>query len=362
MNHIPLSRLNGILLLIVLSGAILYVGRPVLVPLFFAILIGMLLLPVCNWMENKGVSRFWSTLVGVLIILLFVGSIFAIIAAQGSALADDWPKMQARGEKIIADARNYIQEQYGIGPQEQITYLQKGVSKVSASGGKFFSNIFSTLTGFLTGLVLTLLYFFFLMWKREKYEEFILKLTDEKNKTTVRNELHEITRVSSQYLTGRLISMAFLALVYTIGFSIVGLPNAILISLVAIVPTIVPYIGAFVGGFFPLAMVFVGGSPDMFLPVVLILVVAQIIDNNIIEPLAEGESLHIGPIWTIFTLVLGEFVWGVPGMILFMPLIAVIKIICDHIPSLHPYAFLLNNEVGTPKFVTKLRSMFGKKT
>lgn len=361
MANISLSRLNGILLMIVLTGVIMHFGKPFLVPLFFSILLGMLLLPVCNVLESKGISRLWSTLIGVLLILMFFAGIIGIIAAQGTALADDWPKMQQRGEQIIRDVQVYIESQYGIGPSEQSSYVRKGVSRMSETGGKIFGGIWDTLSSFLTGFVLTILYFFFLMWKREKYEEFILKLTDPKNRAEVQKELNLITQVSSQYLAGRLVSMVFLSTVYIIGFSIVGLPNAILISLVAVLPTIVPYIGAFVGGFFPLAMVLVGGTPDMFLPVILILVLAQVFDNNIIEPLAEGESLHIGPIWTIIALVLGEFVWGVAGMILFMPLVAILKIVCDHIPRLHPYAFLLDNELESPALVRYARKLFGGK-
>jgi len=93
----------------------------------------------------------------------------------------------------------------------------------------------------------------------------------------------------------------------------------------------------------------------MIWPIAIILVVAQVIDNNIIEPLVEGQSLDISPLFTILSLALGELVWGLPGLILFMPLFAILKIICDHIPSLYPYAFLLANEVAEPKWVQGLK-------
>lgn len=108
-------------------------------------------------------------------------------------------------------------------------------------------------------------------------------------------------------------------------------------------------------------MALVSGSPNLILPVIAILVVAQIIDNNIIEPFAEGESLHISPIFTIVAIVLGELTWGIAGMILFIPMLAVLKIICDHIPYLHPYGFLMANEVDTPQWVEKIKGWFQKK-
>ncbi len=99
----------------------------------------------------------------------------------------------------------------------------------------------------------------------------------------------------------------------------------------------------------------------MILPVAIILVAAQAIDNNIIEPLAEGESLHISPIFTIVAIVLGEWLWGVAGMILFIPMFAILKIICDHIPALHPFSYLLNNEMHEPQWMKKIKDLFKKK-
>ncbi len=254
MRNISLYRLNGLLLLLILTTVILYFGKSFLIPLFFGILTGMLLLPVCNKLEKWGMSRIWSTLTGVLIIIIFVGMLIGIIAAQGTSLAEDWPQMQQKAAKIAAEVQQWIDINYGITPKEQESYVEKGMDRMSKSGSQFVSGIFSGLMGLITGFVLVLLYFFFLMWKREKYQEFILKLVKDENRKEVKRELDQIAKVASQYLVGRLISMGFLAVFYMIGFSIVGLPNGLLIALVAVIPTIVPYVGAFIGGFFPLAI------------------------------------------------------------------------------------------------------------
>ncbi|HEX8563863.1 MAG TPA: AI-2E family transporter [Flavobacterium sp.] len=361
MKSISLYRLNAVLLLFILSVVVLYYGKEFLVPLFFAILLAMLLLPVCNWLEKHGVGRIGSTLLGILIILLFIGGLVAIIAAQGVSLSEEMPKMQAKGQEFLQSAQQWVQTRYGIGQQEQQSYVQKGMSKMSQSGGNFFKSFLSGVMGFMTSFVLVLLYFFFLMWKREKYREFILKFVDRENRGKAGKELDQISHVAGMYLIGRLISMVFLAVFYMIGFSLVGLENGLLIALVAVIPTIIPYVGAFIGAFFPLAMALVGGSSDIILPIAGILIAAQIIDNNIIEPLVEGKSLDISPIFTIISIVIGELLWGIPGMILFMPMFAILKIVCDNIPSLHPYSFLLENEAGEAKWMKKVKGIFGKK-
>lgn len=360
MQSIPLNRLNGILLMLVLAVTILYIGKAFLVPLVFSILLCMLLYPLCEKLEKWGIGRVGSTLIGMLVFILFLVGIVAIIAGQGASMAEDLPQMQKRAMELFASIQHWAENSIGISPEKQQDYIEKAGNKASQGGGDLAGSILSGIMGLLAGLVLVLLYFFFIMWKREKFREFILRLVDEENRPRVKKEMSEISKVSGQYLIGRLVSMSFLAVIYMIGFSIVGLPNGVLIALIAVLPTIVPYVGAFIGGFFPVAIALVGGSGDLILPVILILVIAQAIDNNLIEPLVEGESLDISPIFTIIAIVLGELIWGIAGMILFIPMFAILKIICDHIPALHPYSFLLTNEVSEPKWLKKIRGWFGK--
>ena len=170
--------------------------------------------------------------------------------------------------------------------------------------------------------------------------------------------LAQITKVAGQYLSGRMLSMLFLWIFYAIGFSIVGLDNALLLSLIAVLPTLIPYVGAFIVGFFPLVMALVGGASGQVLPTVGVLVAAQVLDNNVIEPLVMGARLNLSPFFTIIGIVAGELVWGVPGMILFEPMLAVVRILCSHVPALHPYAFLLEDEVPEPRWVQKVKGWF----
>ena len=362
MKSISIYRINAILLFIILTGVLLYYGRSFLIPVCFSVLLVMLFLPVSRKLESWGLGRIAAILVCLLLLLLFFGIVIGILGTQAANFSEDLPLIQSQSQQLLEALQNKIQELVGVSPQQQINYLQRAIRNFSASANSFITSALSGTVGFLTGLVLTLLYFFFLMWKREKFQEFFLKLVNNENRPVLKKELNEITQVASQYLIGRLISMLFLATVYAIGFSIVGLMNGVLLGFVAVLPTIVPYVGAYIGGFFPLVMTLVTGSGDMLLPVILILVIAQTIDNNIIELLVEGQSLNLSPIWTIVALVLGEMFWGVAGMILFIPMFAVLKIICDHIPALHPYSFLLANDVDEPKWIEKLKKLFKKKT
>ncbi|MFD2245901.1 AI-2E family transporter [Pontibacter ruber] len=360
MKSISIYRASAILLFGILLVIALYYGRIFFIPLGFAALLSMLMTPVSRKLEQWGIGRGVATLLCILIFMLFLAAIAAVIAAQLVSFSEDLPQIQKKLEQLLDTLQQWIQHKYGASPQQQITFVREQISSLSQSANKYFTTVLSGTLGLVSAFVLVVLYMFFLMWKREKFEEFTLRLVSPENRPEAQQVVNEIKQVAAQYLVGRLMSMLFLAIFYSIGLSVLGLKNAVLVSIIAVLPTIIPYVGAFVGAVFPLIVAMISGSPSMVLPTFAILVAAQVIDNNIIEPLVMGSKLNLSPIFTIIAIVLGEMIWGIPGMILFEPLFAVVRIVSQHVQKLHPYGFLLQNEVEDPKWVDKLKGLFGK--
>jgi predicted PurR-regulated permease PerM len=360
MKGISIYRATFILAFGIALVAALYYGRHFFIPFTFGCLLAMLFLPVCKKLESWGISRIPAILLCLLLIFLLLGAVAAVLSFQAASFAKDLPQIQQKLNQVITLLQDWIQSKFGVSPQKQLDMLKKGVSSLSQSGSNFVTMFFSGVLGSFTSFALVLVYIFFLLWKREKYEEFFLKLTRNENKPEAKETLKQITKVSSDYLAGRMLSMGMLAILYSIGFSIVGLKNGILLGIIAVIPTIIPYVGPLIGGFFPLAMAFVAGSSNLVIPVLLVLAVAQAVDNYLIEPFVLGSNLNLSPFVTIVSIVVGELIWGVAGMILFIPLFAMIHIVADHVPALHPIAFLLGDTEGEPAFIGKIKEWFGK--
>ncbi|WP_400190411.1 AI-2E family transporter [Hymenobacter sp. B81] len=360
MQSIPLPRVNALLLLALLTVALLHFGRLFLVPLAFAAVLAMLLAPLGNRLERWGLGRALAALLCLVVVLLFVGGMGWAIGAQVANISEQLPQIQEKFTQLLGQAQHWIQQQFGVAPQQQIRFVQEQIGKLAQSANKYFTSSLKGVAGLLGGFALTLLYLFFLLWQRGKFREFFLKLSAPANRAETERMLNQITKVAGQYLVGRLLSVLFLTAFYAVGFSVIGLKNALLLSLIAALPTLVPYVGAFVGGFFPVVMAMVSGSTGMVLPTASVIVAAQVIDNNLIEPLVMGAQLNLSPFFTIVAVVLGELLWGVPGMILFEPLFAIVRIVCSHMPVLHPYAFLLEDEVREPGWLRKLKRRFGR--
>ncbi|MGV3504557.1 MAG: AI-2E family transporter [Adhaeribacter sp.] len=361
MNGISINRVNAGLLLALLSALILYFGRLFLIPFAFGILLAMLLLPVSRKLESWGMGRVWSVWLCILLILVVLAAGVLVISAQLNNFLQDLPLIQKKIQQLMEQLQSWVQARLGMDPGRQISLVQKNIGQVGQATQQSIKTAFlGTLGGIgTTGLVLV--YVFFLLWKREKYEIFFLRLSREENRPQVQDMLSKSTKVASEYLGGRLVSMLALALFYGIGFSVIGLKNAVLLALVAVIPTIIPYLGPVIGGFFPMAMALTSGEPGMVLSVLIVLVVAQAIDNYFIEPFVLGANLDLSPFVTIVSIIIGEMLWGIAGMILFIPMVAVLKIFFDHIPHLHPYAYLLGEEADSgPGWIDKIKGWFGK--
>ncbi len=360
-----LGRINNFLFFIILVTIILYFGREILILLMFSIFLAMLMTPASNKFESWGMSRGVSTTLSVLIILVVLSAIVALIITQITALTGDLPQMQTKIESLIDKLQEFVRNTFGISDKKQIAAAKDQVKGIMENAGKFFTGMVSGFASFLGGLILVLIFMILFLFKREKYENFFVMLFRNEQQEEVKEIIQNISGIAQQYMMGRTISIVLLAVFYAIGFLIIGIKNAILLSAIAAIVTFVPYIGTFLGGFFPFIMALI--TENSFWPalgVIAVITLAQAFDNYVISPLVVGKNVNINPFFTIFILVVGGILWGIAGVILFLPLLGMVKIIFDNIEGLKPYAYLIGDEKdtsGTSKIKEKLKGLFHKK-
>jgi predicted PurR-regulated permease PerM len=148
--------------------------------------------------------------------------------------------------------------------------------------------------------------------------------------------------VAPHYLFGKLILVTFLAIMYAVGLTLLGVKYGILLGVLAAVLSIIPYIGNFIGGVLPMAMVLV--TQDETWPIFAIIGLfgfAQFIESYFLEPLIVGGKVSINPMASIIGVVLAGGIWGIPGMIIAIPYMGIVKILCDQIDRLEPVSILI---------------------
>ena len=304
----------------------------------------MLFLPVSRWLESKGFAKGLAILSCVLLFVLILGGIIWLITWQVTDLTSDMGNIEQKVTKMINDFKQSINKKFGITPKQQ-DQLIKGNQGSTGGASTMVSNIGSGMMSFLVDFILVLVYIFLFMYYRGHIKKFILQLIPSKEKRNTEEIISGIEKVSQQYLTGLGLMIVGLWIMYSIGFSIVGVQFAVFFAILCGLLEIVPFVGNLTGNLLTVLMVIVqGGSTNMIIGVLITYAVVQFLQTYILEPLVVGAEVNINPLFTIIVLVAGELVWGIPGMVLAIPLLGIVKIICDHIEPLKPYGFLIGQE------------------
>jgi len=348
------------LLLAFLVIAGLYYAQEFLIPLAIAGVLATLLLPVCHWLENKKLPRALATLVCVLLILLFIAAIGALLGWQIAALTKDFELIQQRALESIASIQEYLLIHLGISLKEQNLLLKNQQSAISSLAQSLAGSLLSVLSGF----ILMMVYIFLLLYYRIHIKDFMLQLSTPDKKREMEKVIYNATKVSQQYLVGLAKMIALLWVMYGIGFWAVGVKNAVFFAVLCGLFEIVPFVGNITGTTLTALVSAVNGSSmPMLGGIVLIYGVVQLIQGWVLEPLILGPQVKINPLFTIVALVLGEMIWGIPGIVLAIPITAMIKIVCDHVEPLKPIGFLIG-EIEVAKtaspWLQKIKHFFTK--
>ena len=341
---VRLLKINQFLFFWVLLTIVLYYGKVILVPIAFAIMLAMLMAPVCRWLDNKGFSRVFSTIICLLILILVFSLVIWIIAAQLMTFSQQVPLFEEKIESFLHSINIYIEENFNIPASNQQDYLEKKTENLGSTVISYIRNFLGSITSLIAGLTITLVVTFLLLYNKERYERFFLMLGNPNNKEERKLMLNDITKVSQQYLTGRAISMLVLFILYTIALLFIGLENALLLSAIAAIINIIPYLGPLLAGVFPVLVALV--SFESFSPMIWVIIsfsVIQGIDNYFVTPSVLGGEVSLSALSTILIIICGGFIWGIAGMILFIPMLSIAKIIFDHVPSLMPYGYLIGD-------------------
>lgn len=338
-------KTNRFLFFSILAVVVLYYGKEFLIPVAFAGILSMLFLSVSNRLEKKGLSRGAAALWCVLALLLAVALIAALITWQVSSLSENAPQMEQRITKMVSQVKESVSNTFGISKEKQQEMLQKQQQQGGGGLSKVATGIVSSIIGFLVDGLLTMVYIFLLLTFRSHLKKFILQLVPADEKTKAGKIITQSSKVARQYLSGMGIMIVILWIMYGIAFSIIGVKNAIFFAILCGLLEIIPFVGNLAGNALTVLMAITqGGGASMIIAILVTYAVVQFVQSYILEPLVVGAEVNINPLFTILAIVAGELIWGVPGMILAIPILGVSKIVCDNVDGLKPIGFLIGKE------------------
>lgn len=326
---------------VLLSLVLLYYGKPFLTPLLIASLLAMLLLPLCARLERH-IHPVPAALVALLLLLTATGLLVFLFSLQLSELSEKAPEIGKNLSAKLAQAKDFLTDKFGISPGRQQEII--GQQEPSSAGRlvTLFTALFASLGSLLTDFIIVMVYVFLLLLLRSHLKGFVLKLVAQNEQAAAELILHDVRQVAQKYLSGLALMIACLWVMYGIGFSLIGVQHALFFAVLCGLLEIVPFVGNLTGVSLTILMTLAtGGSTGMIAGILVAYGVIQFTQTYLLEPLVVGKVISINPLFTIMSIIAGELLWGVAGMILALPLLGMLKIVCDHIPPLKPFGFLI---------------------
>lgn len=338
----PMILIGLALLFVVLSY-----GKFILMPLAFAAFLAMLLNPVVKMMEKIKIGRAFSIILTLLLLLIVLAGIISLISVQFVQFSERIPEVSQKLKTMTSNGIEFLEQQAGVSQEEQSEYLKQGINNLIDQSGNYLSSFVSATTNIFTSASLIPIFMFFMLYYREMYQTFFEKLFEIRGKDSrVEDILLRIQDVTQNYLVGMLTVIGILAVLNTTGLLLIGLDHAVFFGVFASLLAIIPYIGIIIGALPPLLFALL--LTDSLLNPLLVVVVfgtVQFLEGNFITPRIVGSKVSINPFMAMLALIIGGELWGIAGMILFVPLIGILKVVFDQIKELRPYGYLLGNRI-----------------
>jgi predicted PurR-regulated permease PerM len=357
LNFRSLYKLTVFLVFATIFVYILTTGQSVIVPLVISFFIAFLLIPLCDFLERHHFSRVLAAIVSVIVAIVVLLGLFTLLGSRVSSFAEDFEQVTEKIAQIRSRLPEVVNEQLqGYSADQLITYAKKN-----------FGRIFRGLTGFVSSFTIVFIvpvYIVLILVYRKLLREFLLRVfkaksagtnneenveevTDDtlKNKAKgIKELIPRIRLIVQKYITGMFYVIIILFVLYSIALLSLGIEHAILFAAIAASLNIIPFIGPFVGSALPILFAFIT-EDSLFYPVAVLgsFVLIQSIEGNFLTPKIVGNNVSLNPLVTLITLIVGASIWGVVGMILFIPMVAILKEIFASIHGLEPYSYVLGN-------------------
>lgn len=338
-------RLACILIILFVSGYLAVIGKDIFSPLLFAFIFALLLLPLSNFLENK--FKFPKGLAGgvsIIVFLLVASVVIYSLSTQIANLTRDWPLLKTQLLKAFHDVQTWIEQTFNVTIVEQTEYIDKTTSRVISSGGSIIGNTVVGVSTFLLLLIFTMIYTFFILLFRKRLMIFIISVFPEKHSAVIYDIASHIKSIIRKYITGLFFQMVILVTLSCLVFWLIGIKYVFLIGLLVAVLNLIPYIGIYTAlgiGFF---ITFATSGAQEALYLIIAGIIIHTIDSNFIMPKIVGSQVKVNPLVIILGVVVGGLSWGVPGMFLSVPLLAMAKIIFDRLEGFKTWGILLGDD------------------
>lgn len=313
-----------------------------LLSLLFAALFSVLLHPICDRFEKWRIPRILSIVLSIVIFFAVLFGLVWLVVIQVSSFGDAIPTFTSKAEAFIESLIAWIEQNFAVSRTQQVSEAKKYLLNMLGESRNIMAQTVVSAGGLLGAAVLVPLYVFFFLLYRDFFRQFIYKAFSGVSNTRLDRILGRIYEVIQSYMSGLLLVIGIVGVLNTVGLWALGVDYAVFFGFLAAFLILIPYVGIFIGSILPAFYSLITmDSPWVSVGVIGVMSLVQFLEGNFITPNIVGSKVSINPLAAIVMLLLGGKLWGLAGLILALPITAIVKVILDSNPDLEPFGYLL---------------------
>jgi predicted PurR-regulated permease PerM len=324
--------------------SMLHIAQDLIVPLIFGVVFAIVLHPVVKFFVKIKMNRIIAIIITLLLSALAIAAFSIFMFSQLSRFSESWPLFVEKFTNLFNQTVQWVPGYFDISAEKVNAWIvETKADLIDSSSAAIGQTILSVGNGVVIVFLIPV-YVFLILFYQPLLIDFVHKLFDAERQTKVSIIISETKTVVQHYLVGLFIETVLVAVLNSIGLLILGIDYAILIGILGALLNLIPYIGGLVAVAMPMMIALVTKESPMFaLYVLAIYYFIQLVDNNYIVPKIVASKVKINALVSIAVVLAGGALWGLSGMFLSIPLVAIVKVICDHIEPLKPIGFLLGD-------------------
>jgi predicted PurR-regulated permease PerM len=334
---------------VVLFGLILLVYmlfnlKAILVPLAFAMLLAVLLNPLVNRLQQWRVSKIWAITLSLMVAFILISGVVYFIMMEVNSFGVQLPVIKTKLWQLTAKCQQYVGTQLHIPVARQQQYIAEAQNGIKP----FIAATLGTVMGTLGMVFLLPVYTFLFLYYKILILNFLYEVFAEDNSKEVSVVLKQTKGAIQSYMFGLILEALIVAILNSTALLLLGVDYAILIGLLGALLNILPFIGGIIAVLLPLFIATI--TKDGYntqIGIIIAYLVIQFIDNHFLVPFIVSSKVKINALISLVIVILGNAVWGIPGMFLSIPFIGILKIIFDRLPELKPWGKLFGDEIPT---------------
>ena len=279
----------------------------------------------------------------VFIGLLLISGLLFFLISQATSFSEALPILKKKFSESSASVITWIAEKTHIKEAKIESWIQD-TKKNQIEQFKIGEKINSFANVMITTVLLPV-YMIMILHFKPLLLEFIKRLFNDRDSIAVEDVLLNTKKIIQSYVVGLFIEFLIIAVLNSLGLLMMGIRYALLLGVIGALMNLIPYLGAMIAASIYMIIVFITMPPIYVVYVLIMYGVIQVLDNNFLIPRIVASRVQINALASIISVIIGGAIWGIPGMFLSIPLIAIVKVVCDHLESLNAWGFLLGDKL-----------------